>query len=142
MIEESIHDFSSGGILRFSGIRRKATKFHQVSCNRKEQAVAGKGYTEEQFEKLSAEEVDKLFSIYGVKISGQMVKSLSKSFIRMYSMAVFFFVSGMSNQDTLSEKLKPVPFLNFALERLTCELYYRFSSLLSPLTVGLITSEH
>ena len=43
----------------------------------------GKAYTEEQVTKLSAEEVDKLFSIYEAKLSGQMVKSLGKSIIRI-----------------------------------------------------------
>ena len=46
----------------------------------------GKIYTEEQINKLSDEEVDKLFSNYEAKLSGQMVKSLGKSIINMYSM--------------------------------------------------------
>ena len=46
----------------------------------------GKAYTEEQVNKLSAEEMDKLFSIYEAKPSGKMIKSLSKSIIKMYSM--------------------------------------------------------
>ena len=37
----------------------------------------GKAYTKEQAYKLSAEEVDKLFSNYEVKLLGQMVKSLT-----------------------------------------------------------------
>ena len=49
---------------------------------------------------------------------------------------------GISNQDALSEDLKSDPFLNSALERFTCELYYRFNSFLAPLSVGLITSRH
>ena len=46
----------------------------------------GKIYTEEQLEKLSEEEVEKLFNNYEAKLSGQMVKSLGKSIINMYSM--------------------------------------------------------
>ena len=46
----------------------------------------GKVYTEEQINKLSAEEVDKLLNNYEAKLSGQMVKSLGKSIINMYSM--------------------------------------------------------
>ena len=41
----------------------------------------GKVHTEEQINKLSAEELDKLFSNYEAKLSGQMVKSLGKSII-------------------------------------------------------------
>ena len=36
----------------------------------------GKVYTKDQIKKLSDEEVDKLFSNYEAKLSGQMVKSL------------------------------------------------------------------
>ena len=49
---------------------------------------------------------------------------------------------GISNQDALSEDLESDPFLNFALQRFTCELYYRFGSFLAPLSVGLLTSRH
>ena len=51
-------------------------------------------------------------------------------------------VPGISNQDALSEDLESDPFLNSALQRFTCELYYRFGSFLAPLSVGIITSRH
>ena len=85
--------------------------------------------------------MDKLFSNYEVKLSGQMVKSLGKSIINMYSMGACAAL-GISNQDALSEDLGSDPFLNSALQRFTCELYYRFGSFLAPLSVGLITSRH
>ena len=49
---------------------------------------------------------------------------------------------GITNQDALSEDLENDPFLNSALQRFTCELYYRFGSFLAPLSVGIITSRH
>ena len=101
----------------------------------------GKAYTKEQIKELSAEEVDKLFNIYDAKLSGQMVKSLGKSIIKMYLMGACA-VLGMTNQDELSEDLESDPFMNSALQRFTCELYYRFVSFLAPLNVGLITSRH
>ena len=85
--------------------------------------------------------MDKLFSNYEAKLSGQMVKSLGKSIINMYSMRACAAL-GISNQDALSEDLENDPFLNSALQRFTCELYYRFGSFLAPLSVGLITSRH
>ena len=51
-------------------------------------------------------------------------------------------VLGISNQDALSEDLENDPFLNSALQRATCKLYYRFSSFLAPLSIGIITSRH
>ena len=68
-----------------------------------------------------------------------MVKSLGRSIITMYSMGACA-VPGISNQDALSEDLENDFFLNSALQRFTCELYYRFSSFLAPLSVGIITS--
>ena len=101
----------------------------------------GKVYTEEQLEKLSEEEVAKLFNNYETKLSGQMVKSLGKSIINMYSMGACSAL-GITNQDALSEDLENDPFLNSSLQRFTCELYYRFGSFLAPLSIGIITSRH
>ena len=101
----------------------------------------GKVYTEEQLTKLNEEEVEKLFNNYEAKVSSQMVKSLGKSIINMYSMGSCS-VLGITNQEALSEDLENNPFLNSALQRFTCELYYRFGSFLAPLSVGIITSRH
>ena len=101
----------------------------------------GKVYTEEQLAKLGEEKVEKLFNNYEAKISGKMVKSLGTSVTNMYSMGACS-VPGISNQEALSEDLENDPFLNSALQRFTCELYYRFGSFLAPLSVGIITSRH
>ena len=101
----------------------------------------GKVYTEELLAKLNEEEVEKLFNNYEAKLSGQMVKSLGKSIINMYSMYSCAAL-GINNQEALSEDLENDPFLNSALQRFTCELYYRFGSFLAPLSVGIITSRH
>ena len=85
--------------------------------------------------------MDKLFSNYDVKLLGQMVRSLGKSIIKMYSMRACDTL-GMSNQDAMGEDLESNPFLNSALQRFTCELYYRFASFLAPLSTGLGTSRH
>ena len=85
--------------------------------------------------------MEKLFNNYEAKLSGQMVKSLGRSIINMYSMGACALLR-MSNQDALSEDLENDPFLNSALQRFTCELYYRFGLFLAPLSVGIITSRH
>ena len=101
----------------------------------------GKAYTEEQLAKLNEEEVEKPFNNYEAKLSGQMVKSLGPSIINMHSMGACAAL-GINDQDALSEDLENNPFLNSALQRATCELYYRFSSFLAPLCTGIITSTH
>ena len=100
----------------------------------------GKVYKEEQLTKPS-KEVEKLSNNYETKLSGQMVKPLDKSIINMYSMGACSAL-GIRNQEALSEDLENDPFLNSALQRFTCELYYRFGSFLAPLSVGIITSRH
>ena len=101
----------------------------------------GKVYTEEQLAKLSKEEVEKLFNNYEAKLSGQMVHLLGCSIISMYSMGACAAL-GITNQDALSEDLGNDPFLNSALQRFTCKLYYRFGSFLAPLSIGIIMSKH
>ena len=59
-----------------------------------------------------------------------MVKSLLKSIINMYSIRACAAL-GITNQEALSEDLENDPFLNSALQRFTCELYYRFGFLSS-----------
>ena len=70
-----------------------------------------------------------------------MVRSLGHSIINMYSMGACAAL-GISDQDALSEDLENNPFLNSALQRATCELYYRFGSFFAPLSVGIIMSRH
>ena len=101
----------------------------------------GKVYTEEQLAKLNEEEVEKLFNNYQAKLSGQTVRSLGCSIINMYLMGACA-VLGITNRDALSEDLENDPFLNSALQRFTCELYYRFGSFLAPLSAGIIMSRH
>ena len=85
--------------------------------------------------------MEKLFNNYEAKHSGQMVKPLEKSIINMYSMDACAAL-GISNQDVLSKDLENDTFLNSALQRFTCELYYMFGSFFAPLSNGIITSRH
>ena len=103
----------------------KCQKLLECILTRNSKLYLGKVYTEEQLTKLSKEEVENLFNNYEAKISGEMVKSLGKSIINMCSMGACSAL-GIRNQDALSEDLENDPFLNSALQRFTCELYYRF----------------
>ena len=70
-----------------------------------------------------------------------MTKSLDKSIINLYS-NVACSVLGIGNQQELSTDLESDPFLNTALQRFTCDLYYRFGTLLPPVSVGIISGKH
>ena len=119
----------------------KRQKLLECILTRNSKLYLGKVYTEEQLAKLSKEEVEKLFNNYEAKLSGQIVKSLGKSIINMYSVGSCSAL-GIRNQEALSKDLENDPFLNSALQRFTYELYYRFGSFLAPLSVGIITSRH
>ena len=119
----------------------KRQKLFECTLTGNSKLYLGKVYTEDQLKKLNDEEVEKLFNNYEAKLSGQMIKSLGRSIINTCSMGACVAL-GISNQDALSEDLENDPFLNSALYRFTCELYYRFGSFLAPLIVGLITSRH
>ena len=61
--------------------------------------------------------------------------------VNMYSMGACSALR-IRNQEALSEDIENDPFLNSALQRFSCELFYRFGSFLAPLIVGIITSRH
>ena len=103
----------------------KSQKLIEHVLTRNSKQYLGKAYTKEQVNEFSAEEVDKPFSNYKADLSGQMVKSLGKSVIRMYLIGACGIL-GISNQDVLSKDLESDPFLNSALQRIMSELYHKF----------------
>ena len=101
----------------------------------------GKEYTEEQINKMDCNDVNTLLNRYESVLSAQMTKSLGKSVINLYS-NLACSVMGVGNQQDLSGDLECDPFLNTAMQRFTCDLYYRFGALLAPLSVGIISGKH
>ena len=98
-------------------------------------------YTEEQINKMDCNDVNTLLNRYESVLSAQITKSLGKSVINLYS-NLACSVLGVGNQQDLSTNLECDPFLNTAVQRFTCDLYYRFGTLLAPLNVGIITGKH
>ena len=101
----------------------------------------GKKYTEEQINKMDCNNANTLLNRYESILSAQMTKSLGKSTINLYS-NIACSVLGVGNQQELSTDLECDPFLNTAMQRFTCDLYYRFGALLAPVSVGIITGKH
>ena len=97
----------------------------------------GKEYTEEQINKMDCNDVNTLLNRYESVLSAQMTKSLGKSVMNLYS-NLACSVLGVGNQQELSTNLECDPFLNTAMQRFTCNLYYRFGTLLAPVSVGII----
>ena len=139
------------------GRKRKAdTKINELEDNdvrdKRERLVAcvlsgnskmylGKEYTEEQINEMDCNSINTLLNRYESVLSAQMTKSLGKSVINLYS-NLACSVMGVGNQQDLSDDLECDPFLNTAMQRFTCDLYYRFGALLAPLSVGIISGMH
>ena len=80
-------------------------------------------YAEEQINKMDCNDVNTLLNRYKSVLSAQMTKSLGKSIINLYS-NLACSVLGIGNQQELSDDLECDPFLNTAMQRFTCDLYY------------------
>ena len=101
----------------------------------------GKEYTKQQINEMDCTNVNTLLNRYESVLSAQMTKSLGKSVINLYS-KIACSVLGVGNKQELSTDLESNPFLNTALQRFTCDLYYRFGALLAPVSIGIITGKH
>ena len=110
-----------------------------LPCNSKQ--CLGKEYTEQQINEMDSYNINALSDRYESVLSAQMTKSLGKSVINLYS-NVACSVLGIGNQQDLSDDLECDPFLNTAMQRFTCDLYYRFGAFLSLVSVGIITGKH
>ena len=83
----------------------------------------GKEYIEQQINEMDCTNVNTLLNRYQSVLSAQLTKSLGKSIINLYS-NIACSVLGVGNQQELSTDLESDPFLNTALQRFTCDLYY------------------
>ena len=93
-----------------------------------------------QITEMDYNSINTLLNRYESVLSAQMTKSLGKSVINLYS-NLACSVAGVGNQQELSTDLECDPFLNTAMQRFTCDLYYRFGALLPPVSVGIITGK-
>ena len=101
----------------------------------------GKEYTEQQINEMDSNNIMTLSNRYESVLSAEMTKSLGKSVINLHS-NVACSVLDVGNQQDLSNDLECHPFLNTAMQRFTCDLYYRFGAFLAPFSVGIITGKH
>ena len=102
---------------------------------------SGKEYTEQQINEMDSNYINILSNRCESILSAQMTKSLGKSVINLYS-NIACSALGVGNQQDLSNDLECEPFLNTALQRFTCDLYYRSGALIAPISVSIITGKH
>ena len=127
--------------LEDNDVREKRERLVACVLSGNSKMYLGKEYTEEQINEMDCTNVNSLLNRYESVLSAQMTKSLGKSVINLYS-NIACSVLGVDNQQELSDDLECDPFLNTAMQRFTCDLYYRFGALLAPVSVGIITGKH
>ena len=127
--------------LEDNDIRDKRERLVACVLSGNSKMYLGKEYTEQQIDEMDCTNVNTLLNRYDSVLSAQMTKLLGKRVINLYS-NVAYSVLGVGNQQELSTNLESDPFLNTALQRFTCDLYYRFGALLAPVSVGIITGKH
>ena len=127
--------------LEDNDIRGKRERLVACVLSGNSKMYLGKEYTELHINQMDCTNVNTLLNRYESILSAQMTKSLGKSVINLYSNLVCSAL-GVGNQQDLSTDLECDPFLNTAMQRFTCDLYYRFGTLLAPVSVGIITGKH
>ena len=127
--------------LEDNNVRDKRERLVACILSGNSKMYLGKEYTEEQINKMDCNDVNTLLNRYESILHAQMTKSLGKSIINPYS-NLACSVLGVGNQQDLSTDLECDPFLNTAMQRFTCDLYYWFGALLAPASVGIITGKH
>ena len=91
-------------------------------------------------DKMSTEEIDKLYCRYEARLGASMTKTCN-SFINLYVMAVSRYFN-VTNPPKLIEDLEEDPFINHALASICCELYYKYGMYLAPFTTMLTTARY
>ena len=127
--------------LENNDVREKRERLVACVLSGNSKMYLGKEYTEQQINEMDCTNVNTLLNRYESVLSAQMTKSLGKSVINLYS-NIACSLLGVGNQQELSTDLECDPFLNTAMQRFTCDLYYRFGALLAPVSVGIITGKH
>ena len=127
--------------LEDNDVREKRERLVGCILSNNSKMYLGKEYTEAQINEMDYNSINTLLNRYESVLSAQMTKSLGKSVINLYS-NLACSVLGVDNQQDLSDDLECDPFLSSAMQRFTCDLYYRFGALLAPVSVGIITGKH
>ena len=127
--------------LEDNDVRDKRERLVACVLSGNSKVYLGKEYIEQQINEMDYNSINTLLNRYESILSAQMTKSLGKSVINFFS-NIACSVLGVGNQQELSTDLECDPFLNTAMQRFTCDLYYRFGALLAPVSVGIITGKH
>ena len=108
-------------------VRDKRDRLITCDLSGNSKQYLGKEYTGQQINEMDINYINILLNRYESVLNAQMTKSLGKSVINLYS-NIACSALGVANKQDLSNDLDCDPFLNTALQRFTCDLYYCFGA--------------
>ena len=103
----------------------------------------GKEISADQIDRLSDEDIDKLYARYEARLGASMTKTLGSAALQIYTMAASRLLPiPADKQPLLAADLEADPFVGHALNTITCELYHRYGMYLAPVTAMLSTFKY
>ena len=120
---------------------KKRERLSSVVAGGSSKQYLGKELQLSDIDKMTTEQINKLYCKYEARLGASMTKTLGNSFINLYVMGVSKFFK-VVNPPILIQDLEEDPFINNALTNTCCELYYRYGMYLAPFTAMLTTARH
>ena len=120
---------------------KKRERLSAVVAGGSSKQYLGKELQLSDIDKMTTEQINKLYCKYEARLGASMTKTLGNSFINLYVMGVSKFFK-VVNPPILIQDLEEDPFINNALTNTCCELYYRYGMYLAPFTAILTTARH
>ena len=119
----------------------KRERLSAIVAGGKGKQYLGKDLQLSDINSMSAEEINKLYTKYEARLGSSMTKTLGNSFINLYVLGVSKYFN-VIDPPKLIKDLEEDPYIDNALNRGCCELYYRFGMYLAPFTAALTTAKY
>ena len=120
---------------------KKRERLSAIVAGGKSKQYLGKELQMSDIDKMTTEQINKLYCKYEARLGASMTKTLGNSFINLYVMGVSKYFK-VVDPPKLIQDLEEDPFVNNALNNTCCELYYRYGMYLAPFTAMLTTARH
>ena len=120
---------------------KKRERLSTIVAGGKSKQYLGRELQMSDIDKMTTEQINKLYCKYEARLGASMTKTLGNSFINLYVMGVSKYFK-VVDPPKLIQDLEEDPFVNNALNNTCCELYYRFGMYLAPFTAMLTTARH
>ena len=120
---------------------KKRERLSAIVAGGKSKQYLGRELQISDIDKMTAEQINKLYCKYEARLGASMTKTLGNSFINLYVVGVSKYYK-VVDPPKLIQDLEEDPFIDNALTSACCELYYRYGMYLAPFTTMLTTAKH